>query len=266
MSCERLFTVGELARQCGITVRTLQFYDRSGLLSPSRYSDGGRRLYGMDDLSRLQQLLFYKGFGFSLDEIRDRLMVINSAQDFAEVLNKQRKIVEKQIEYLTETVKLMNIAISEISQNENVTMDVVIAILNATRQGKFFSYVIKHFKQEEIKTLLSVAGSHIGTDLPGDIFITLLKRLKELHGRKADPNGPEGQKLAGDWWDMVMTLTGGDQELISTILTAGNDMGSWPEEVGDVNLAIQELLKPALMSFFSHKGITVLPGTWGAAG
>ncbi len=86
MSHERLLTVGELAKRCGVTIRALHFYDHCGLLTPSRYSDGGQRLYGMDDMLRLQQILFYKGFGFPLEEIRDRLMSINSAQDFADVL------------------------------------------------------------------------------------------------------------------------------------------------------------------------------------
>lgn len=67
MNSEKLFTVGELAKRCGVTVRTLQFYDQNGLLTPSRYSEGGRRLYGIDDLLRLQQILFYKGFGFPLE-------------------------------------------------------------------------------------------------------------------------------------------------------------------------------------------------------
>jgi hypothetical protein len=69
---EKFFTVGELARRCGVTVRTLQYYDKEGLLSPRHYTEGGRRLYAWEDIVLLQQILFLKYFGFSLEEIRDR--------------------------------------------------------------------------------------------------------------------------------------------------------------------------------------------------
>ena len=44
------YTTGELAKQCGITVRTVQFYDQRGILVPSALTEGGRRLYSEDDL------------------------------------------------------------------------------------------------------------------------------------------------------------------------------------------------------------------------
>ena len=44
------YTTGELAKLCGVSVRTVQFYDTKGLLPPSELSEGGRRLYSDDDL------------------------------------------------------------------------------------------------------------------------------------------------------------------------------------------------------------------------
>ncbi len=258
MRHERLFTVGELAKKCGVTVRTLQFYDRSGLLTPSRHSDGGRRLYSVNDVLRLQQILFYKGFGFSLDEIRDRLMSIDSAQDFSDMLLKQRDVVEKQIEYLAETVSLMESAVEEIRQSGDIPINMVIAILSATKQNNFFAFVMKSLGQENLKALMSTDGTRDSEETNSD-WTALLLRLKELHNSGADPLGPEGQRLAVDWWDRVMLLTGGDPELISTVLKAGEDMSGWPEEAGDVKEAIQDFLSPALGNYFIKKGI-VPPG------
>ena len=64
--------VGEVARQCDTTVRTLQFYDRIGLLVADR-DQGGRRRYGPDHLSRLRQIQLLTGAGCSLDEVGDAL-------------------------------------------------------------------------------------------------------------------------------------------------------------------------------------------------
>ncbi|MFJ9853435.1 MerR family transcriptional regulator [Streptomyces sp. NPDC101150] len=63
------YSVGQVSRLAGVTVRTLHHYDKAGLLSPSDRSPAGYRLYGDADLARLQQILFYRELGFPLDEI-----------------------------------------------------------------------------------------------------------------------------------------------------------------------------------------------------
>ncbi|MFF1556231.1 MerR family transcriptional regulator [Streptomyces sp. NPDC058279] len=63
------YSVGQVADFAGVTVRTLHHYDKAGLLSPTGRSHAGYRLYGEADLARLQQILFYRELGFSLEEI-----------------------------------------------------------------------------------------------------------------------------------------------------------------------------------------------------
>jgi len=63
------FTVGELAKLTGITVRTLHHYDEIGLVRPSDRSTAGYRLYGDGDVLRLQQVLLYRELGLPLDQI-----------------------------------------------------------------------------------------------------------------------------------------------------------------------------------------------------
>jgi len=53
-------SVGEVAKKIGVTVRTLQYYDKIGLLSPSAESEGGRRLYTDKDLVMLHQIISLK--------------------------------------------------------------------------------------------------------------------------------------------------------------------------------------------------------------
>ena len=71
-------TVGEVAKKMDVTVRTLQHYDKEGLLSPSAVSDGGRRLYTDKDIVKLHQILSLKHLGFSLDDIRNRLIPLDA--------------------------------------------------------------------------------------------------------------------------------------------------------------------------------------------
>ncbi|HUX51622.1 MAG TPA: MerR family transcriptional regulator, partial [Spirochaetia bacterium] len=64
------FTVKDVAAMAGVSVRTLHHYDHIGLLKPHAVSEAGYRLYGEQELERLQQILFHRELGFALAEIR----------------------------------------------------------------------------------------------------------------------------------------------------------------------------------------------------
>ena len=68
-------TVGQMAKKMDVTVRTLQYYDKIGILKPSAESDGGRRLYTHKDMIRLSKISVMKYLGFSLAEIKDKLIL-----------------------------------------------------------------------------------------------------------------------------------------------------------------------------------------------
>jgi len=72
------YTVNKLAKLAGVSTRTLRYYDEIGLLSPVRVNTNGYRIYGQREVDRLQQILFYRELGVSLDEIKK----IISANDF----------------------------------------------------------------------------------------------------------------------------------------------------------------------------------------
>ena len=65
--------VGDLAKQTGVSVRTLHYYDEIGLLSPSHRTEAGYRLYDETDIIRLQQIVSLRQIGFTLEQIRDCL-------------------------------------------------------------------------------------------------------------------------------------------------------------------------------------------------
>ena len=66
-------TVKQAASLSGVSVRTLHHYHKIGLLEPAQITEAGYRLYGPEELARLQQILLYKELGFPLDEIRPLL-------------------------------------------------------------------------------------------------------------------------------------------------------------------------------------------------
>ncbi len=66
---DKMYTTGEIAAACSVTVRTVQYYDSRGLLSPSALSEGGRRLYSDKDMRKMQTICFLRDAGLSLNAI-----------------------------------------------------------------------------------------------------------------------------------------------------------------------------------------------------
>jgi len=76
-----LMQIGELAEQTGLSLRTIRHYDGEGLLNPSARSVGGFRLYSRGDLDRLLVIRRMKPLGFSIDEMRDLLSLVDDLAD-----------------------------------------------------------------------------------------------------------------------------------------------------------------------------------------
>src|SRR4051812_35432548 len=89
------YTVKQVAEMSGVSVRTLHFYDETGLLKPAAYGANGYRLYEEPQLLTLQQILFYRELGFELKQIG---RILGSA-DFEKVaaLQSHREFLQKDL-------------------------------------------------------------------------------------------------------------------------------------------------------------------------
>ena len=92
------YTVQELARLSGVTVRALHHYDQIGLLRPASRTDAGYRLYGVEQVDRLQQILFLRELDLPLDEIASLLSDPSFEQ--SKVLLRHRKLLQQRIDRL----------------------------------------------------------------------------------------------------------------------------------------------------------------------
>lgn len=95
------YTTGEIARLCGVTVRTVQYYDKRGILMPEALSDGGRRLYGEDDVRKLRIICFLRDIGLSIDSIAELLQEEHPDRVIALLLQQQRVQLESEIRMRT---------------------------------------------------------------------------------------------------------------------------------------------------------------------
>src|SRR6186997_645695 len=89
------YTVKQVATMSRVSVRTLHFYDETGLLKPAFYGDNGYRFYEEPQLLMLQQILFYRELGFELKRIKQ---VLGRAKfEKVAALKSHRKVLEKNL-------------------------------------------------------------------------------------------------------------------------------------------------------------------------
>ena len=91
------YTTGELAKECGITVRTVQFYDQRGILVPSALTEGGRRLYSEEDLRMMKIICFLRDTGLSLDTIGKLLKEEDLGSVVSIFLEQQEQVLQEEI-------------------------------------------------------------------------------------------------------------------------------------------------------------------------
>lgn len=92
------YSTGEIAELCGVTVRTVQYYDKEGLLKPESFSEGGRREYGENSLKTLQIICMYKQLGLSLAEIKEVISnEDNSKKILLSVLAERERALDEEI-------------------------------------------------------------------------------------------------------------------------------------------------------------------------
>ena len=91
------YTTGELAKACGVTVRTVQFYDQRGILIPSALTEGGRRLYSEEDLRKMKIICFLRDTGLSLDTIGKLLAEEDPGSVISILLDQQKQVLREEI-------------------------------------------------------------------------------------------------------------------------------------------------------------------------
>lgn len=141
------YTVGQVAKLAHVSVRTLHHYDELGLLTPSERSEAGYRLYTESDLERLQQVLFYKELGFSLDEIRS--MMTDPAYNRRDALVAQRELIAKQMLRLQAMLDLIDKTIASLDGGVRLSQEEMFEVFGDFDPTKYEEEVQKRWGHTE---------------------------------------------------------------------------------------------------------------------
>ena len=143
-------TVKEISDLTGISVRTLHYYDKIGLLKPTEKSDAGYRLYDDKALETLQQILFFREFDISLKEIK--AVLDNPALERNQILQVQRKMLVTKKERMERLIA----SIDDILKGEN-KMD--FTIFTKTEVEEMFQTMLEHMPENMRNIAIKEFGS-----------------------------------------------------------------------------------------------------------
>ena len=202
-----VWKVGELARETGLSVRTLHYYDEIGLLAPSQHTASGHRLYGGADLARLQQIKSLRQLGFSLEQIRDCL----NGPDFSPL-----RLVESHLAHLREQVALqqrlcgkLEALAAHFRAAEEVSAEEFLQTIEA------MNMVEKYYTPEQLKWLEERRRT-VGEERIREVeaeWPRLMAEVRAAMDRGVGPAGPEAQELARRWMGLVREFSGGNPEI-----------------------------------------------------
>ncbi len=114
------WTVGQVATQLDVTVRTLHHYDEIGLVTPSDRSRAGYRLYTDDDLTRLQHVVVYRRLGFALEEVA---LLLEQPESVEQHLRRQRAAVTQRLDELRDLVTAIDHALEKEGSGMRLTRE-----------------------------------------------------------------------------------------------------------------------------------------------
>jgi DNA-binding transcriptional MerR regulator len=229
-----------------VSVRTLRYYDREGLLAPSRRTEAGYRLYTDDDLARLEQILALKFLGFSLDEIRVYLDA--SPQGLEEALRQQKVMACERRDRLDTVIQAIEEA-GRLLQADSSDWGPIAQVIRAIQMEQNTDWQKKYFTEDQLRTMEQLrkssyseaaeerlASLHPGTWTEEDQkrvdaqYDLLHSGVRRLVAEGADPGSPEAQALAEQQINLLHEFTRGNAEVTAALGNWWENYQALPDE------------------------------------
>jgi len=208
---DREYRVGELAKLTGLTVRTLHHWEKVGLLSPSRRTPSGHRLYGPEAVHRLQRVRSLKALGLGLGQIRTALA--SDSTTLEDVLQAHRDQVRNQLRMLKALDDRLERALNLLRDQGKVPEEELLKTM------EMMTMIEKHFTSHQLD-FLNARKSSLREETIQKAQLEwprLISRMKEEMEGGTNPAAPEVQKLAAQWQALIHAFTGGDKGIEASL-------------------------------------------------
>ena len=259
----KTYSVGELAKATGLTVRTLQHYDRIGLLPPSGRTDGGRRYYTDSDLIKLTQIVFYKSIGISLSEMREKLSNQPAPGELESVFRGQLSVLLQKMDALHMAFSVLRSAVGLLHSGQALPFELLARIIremdeSGLREWAAFSFHPALLQDLEGDALATVDGAmHFYHTMRA-----LMVEAVALRNANTAPDHPAAQRLArrGDE-DVVRRIATLGDGATEAALAVDQNREAWPAADRTLFEAAEPFLEAALAVYFQKNNLDApMPG------
>ena len=117
------YTTGEIAKLCGVSVRTVQYYDSRNILVPSELSEGGRRLYSEDDLKRMRIICFLREAGVPINSIGELFAEEHPEKVISILLDQQAQTLREELEEQQKKLGIVETIKRELKEVKNFSVE-----------------------------------------------------------------------------------------------------------------------------------------------
>lgn len=135
------YTVKQLAKISGVSVRTLHWYDEIGLLKPAYLGANGYRYYEEPQLLRLQQILFFKELEFNLNDIHN--LLAQNDFDNVKALYAHREVLEKDVDRKNRLIDTIDKTIQHLRGNEKMKIEELYYGFDSEKQKEHENYLVE---------------------------------------------------------------------------------------------------------------------------
>lgn len=222
------YTTSQFAQKATVTVRTLRFYDKIGLLSPSGYTQAGHRLYTDEDLWNLQQILALKFLGLSLEEIKICLrMHPEHLQETLAIHKAMMQEKRSQLDLIIQAIEQAEILL----QSNQGNWEAIINVIQVIQMEQDKTWVNKYLTPEQQKKMAEISNQSYSPEAAQKLaqwskswteedqkrasqrWDAVFAELRRLVADGEDPIGLEGQALAKQHRELIMEFSHGDADV-----------------------------------------------------
>jgi DNA-binding transcriptional MerR regulator len=206
--------IGQLAKQTGLSVRTLHYYDEIGLLSPSRRTGAGHRLYTATDVVRLQKIKSLRYLGFGLEEIQDCL----DHPDFSvqRVIELHLSRLREQIELQRRLCRRLEGIAARLGSTEEVSVEEFVRTIEVIGMSERLE---RYYTPEQLEAL-ERRRQELGEErirAAEAEWPELIEWVRTEMEAGTDPDDERVQRLAKRWMELVEEFTGRDPGIESSV-------------------------------------------------
>lgn len=250
-----------LSKLTGVSVQTLHHYDRLGLLQPSIRLPNNYRVYSEKDLSKLQQIIALKYFGFELTKIKN---LLGKESDMLDHFAIQTALLDKKAETLAEASQTLKSLIASCGSNKSVPWETIIQTIEVYRMTQQLekTWVGKILTQEELKQYahfekeLKSRLSEKERKAMGDAWEALIKEVNANLDK--NPNSAFGVQLGKRCMDWVNAYYGKNYASLRNVIWEKGLKEGQLESESNLSAKSGAWLDQAISAYYRERILTIL--------